>query len=454
MATTHTSAAAQKVRRRQYLVLGLLCLGITGIVAGVRYMAQQEGGTAVHAQPVPVNVASPAVSVDPAKGWRAAEGGRLDKLTQDLADMRMRLEQRDRDEQERRGREEADRRERDAQAKAAPPPSPVKDDKDKTARLTPPPVPGRTFFPPGTPGDLTAGLDGPGSASQPRGIISVDFEAGATPNADLTRVAASQAGPSAANKGATARLLAAQDPGAPPDPGLTMPVPPASTDAAPFPSGYLPTSSFVNAENLNGVLAPTHGAAEASPAPMVFRLTNHAQLPNLTRAPVKDCFVQGAAHGELGAEIVHVRLLRLSCVLASGRSVDMPVYGYVVGENGVEGLAGRVVTKQGQAIANALLAGIASGVGNGLAQGSTSTANSAIGTVQQTRDGQQFQYGIAKGVGTALDRVSKYYLDLADQMHPVIEILALRRVTLVFAKGFDNTGGGSKTGSGGLVGSR
>ncbi|MBL8470867.1 MAG: TraB/VirB10 family protein [Rhodocyclaceae bacterium] len=440
MTTTRpTSPAAKRIRRRQLLVLGLLLAGIGALAAGVRFLSQENAGPATRGQAAPVNVvASPAVSVDPAKGWRAAEGGRLDKLAQDMADLRMRLEQRDRDEDLRReARDREAAKEKEARDKAPPPGR----QEEKTSGgkamppLPPPPEPGRTsLFPPGVPGNT--GLPGSGA---PQGILAVDFDAATSSASDSAR--GTPAGPSAATaKGTTARLLAVDDAGAPPDPGLTMPLPPAATDAAPFPAGYLPTSSFVAAENLNGVLAPTSGAAQASPAPMVFRLTNHAQLPNLTRAPVKDCFVQGAAHGELGAEIVHVRLLRLSCVLSSGRSVDMPVYGYVVGENGVEGLSGRVVTKQGQALANALLAGVASGVGRGLAQSATTTANSAVGSVQQTKDGQQLQYGIAQGVGTALDRLSKYYLDLADQMHPVIEILALRHVTLVFAKGFDNTG--------------
>ncbi|MGD6497744.1 TrbI/VirB10 family protein, partial [Xanthomonas citri pv. citri] len=45
------------------------------------------------------------------------------------------------------------------------------------------------------------------------------------------------------------------------------------------------------------------------------------------------------------------------------------------------------------------------------------------------------QSGAFGGASTALDRIAEYYLNLADQMHPVIEIDAGREVTLVFVRG-------------------
>ena len=39
------------------------------------------------------------------------------------------------------------------------------------------------------------------------------------------------------------------------------------------------------------------------------------------------------------------------------------------------------------------------------------------------------------GASSALDRVAKYYLDLADTMHPILEIDAGRPVTLILIKG-------------------
>lgn len=46
------------------------------------------------------------------------------------------------------------------------------------------------------------------------------------------------------------------------------------------------------------------------------------------------------------------------------------------------------------------------------------------------------QNGVSTGVGKTLDRLSKYYIDLAEKLFPVIEIDAGRTVEIVFTKGF------------------
>jgi conjugal transfer pilus assembly protein TraB len=50
--------------------------------------------------------------------------------------------------------------------------------------------------------------------------------------------------------------------------------------------------------------------------------------------------------------------------------------------------------------------------------------------------GKQFQAGVGTGVGKALDRLSQYYITLAEKMFPIIEVDAGRTVDVVFTKGF------------------
>jgi conjugal transfer pilus assembly protein TraB len=299
------------------------------------------------------------------------------------------------------------------------------------AMLPPPPLPPRPASLPAPPPHTAAGARGNAAppGPPPVRIVSVDLlDAGAPGAARLPGAPpGSQPAPAAQPHSGTLHKTSL---------GLG-----GSDTGAPGAAEYLPTSSFVAANNLNGALAPTGGAAQKSPVPMVFRITDHAVLPNHVRGRIKDCFAQAAAHGELGAERVHVRLTRFSCVEKSGRTIDLAVKGYVVGEDGIEGMAGTVITKQGQAIANALLAGVASGIGRGFQSSATETSVSALGRVDSTKSGHEFQYGLAQGASTALDRLAKYYLDLADQMHPVIEVGALRKVTLVFAQGVSMAAG-------------
>lgn len=405
------SPAARAVGKRQMLVVALALGGFMLVAAGAQYLYESKATAAPAPKPQTQQVAIPAKDLDVARSWRIREAARIDTLSTDLKQVAERLKQTEQENTALRKQMET------AGAKPG----------NAAAMLPPPPLPPRPASLPQPPPPTVAG--GRSNAAPPGPppvrIVSVDLLDAAMPGAG--RLAGSPAGsPPAAAAGALPRT------GALHKTSVSLGAADAGEPAA---AEYLPTSSFVDANNLNGALAPTGGAAQKSPVPMVFRLTDHAVLPNHVRGRVKDCFVQAAAHGELGAERVHVRLTRFSCIETSGRSIDLAIKGYVVGEDGIEGMAGKVITKQGQAIANALLAGVASGIGRGFQSSATETSVSALGRVDSTKSGHEFQYGLAQGASTALDRLAKYYLDLADQMHPVIEVGALRKVTLVFAQG-------------------
>lgn len=200
-------------------------------------------------------------------------------------------------------------------------------------------------------------------------------------------------------------------------------------------ANYIPSGSFVRAVVLGGIDAPTGGQAQSNPQPVLLRLTNNAILPNRYRSQVKECFVVGAGFGDISSERAYIRTESLSCVLKNGRAIDLPVKGYIADESGKAGMKGRLVTKQGQILANALVAGLASGFGSILQARSTTTSVSALGATQTTTPGQEINAGLGAGVGKALDRLSQYYITLADKIFPVIEVDAGRTVDVVFTKG-------------------
>jgi conjugal transfer pilus assembly protein TraB len=198
---------------------------------------------------------------------------------------------------------------------------------------------------------------------------------------------------------------------------------------------YIPSGSFMRSITLSGLDAPAGGQAQENPHPLLLRVQDNAFLPSRYRARVKECHVLVAGHGDINSERAYMRTESLSCVLKSGEVIDVPVKGYVVGEDGKAGVRGRVVSKQGQVLANALLTGIVSGLGQGVQQMSTTYNTTALGTVGTVDSGKQLQSGVGAGVGKALDRLSQYYITLAEKMFPVIEIDAMREVDVVFTKG-------------------
>jgi len=217
---------------------------------------------------------------------------------------------------------------------------------------------------------------------------------------------------------------------------VSQPAPVPADEAQDTNLGYIPAGTFVRVALLGGVDAPTGGQAQSNPHPILMRAQDNAFLPNRYRFEIKECFLLASSYGDISSERAIARLENISCVRNDGTAVDVNVKGYVVGEDGKAGMRGRLISKQGQVLANSLLAGIGSGIGQAFQSGATTQSVSALGTTSTTNPGQQLQAGVGNGVGKALDRLSKYYIDLAEKLFPIIEIDAGRTVEVVFTKGF------------------
>ncbi|MGB7988698.1 MAG: TraB/VirB10 family protein [Candidatus Methylophosphatis roskildensis] len=203
---------------------------------------------------------------------------------------------------------------------------------------------------------------------------------------------------------------------------------------------YLPVS-FTRGIMLGGLDAPTGGQAQSNPHPVLIRLDDNAVLPNRFRSNVRECFVIAAGYGDIASERAYLRTENLSCVRNDGSTLEVKIQGSVYGEDGVVGVRGNLVTKQGQMLANAMLAGLLSGLGQGLSSASTTTSVSTFGTISTTNGSDAFKQGMGNGVGRAFDRLANYYIKLAENTFPVIEVGAGRAVDVVITKGVKIEGG-------------
>ncbi|CAM5779533.1 TraB/VirB10 family protein [Rhizobacter fulvus] len=199
-------------------------------------------------------------------------------------------------------------------------------------------------------------------------------------------------------------------------------------------STFLPVS-FTRGTLLGGLDAPTGGQAQSNPHPILIRLSDNSVLPNRFRGEYRDCFVIAAGYGDISSERAYLRTENLSCVRGDGATLEVKIQGSVYGEDGKVGMRGRLVTKQGQMLANALLAGVVSGIGQGVATASTSYSTSALGTIASASGADAYRAGLGSGVGKALDRLAQYYIKLAENTFPVIEVDAGREIDVVITKG-------------------
>ncbi len=197
---------------------------------------------------------------------------------------------------------------------------------------------------------------------------------------------------------------------------------------------FLPVS-FTRGTLLGGLDAPTGGQAQSNPHPVLIRLADNSVLPNRFRGEYRECFVVAAGYGDISAERAYLRTENLSCVRTDGRTLEVKIQGSVYGEDGKVGVRGRLVTKQGQLLANALMTGVISGLGRGIAAASTEYATTPLGTVSSVSGSNVYRAGIGTGIGQALDRLAQYYIQLAEKTFPVIEVDAGREIDVVITKG-------------------
>jgi conjugal transfer pilus assembly protein TraB len=200
---------------------------------------------------------------------------------------------------------------------------------------------------------------------------------------------------------------------------------------------YVPAGSFAKAVLLAGLDAPTGGQAQSDPHPILLRIDKNAILPNKYQYDIRECFVIGAGYGDISSERAFMRLENLSCIRNDGVAIDTAIKGYVAGEDGKAGVRGRLVTKQGQILANALLSGIASGVGRSIEQSSYQYNSTIYGQQSYIDPNKTLQAGLGSGVGKAMDRLAQYYISLAEKIFPVIEVDSGRSVEVVLTKGLD-----------------
>jgi conjugal transfer pilus assembly protein TraB len=212
------------------------------------------------------------------------------------------------------------------------------------------------------------------------------------------------------------------------------------------PETTIPVGAFARTVLLSGLDASSAMNASSDPRPMLLRIVDHGTLPRRFQSDLKDCHLTAGAYGDLSSERVYARLEKLSCIdRFTGKIIELQVSGYVSGSDGKAGIRGVVASKDGQFLARSLMGGMFAGLSNvANPQNRRAQVNPFFGGGTVPGGGSQpsgpsigetFMSGMAGGATTALDRLSQYYIDRAEQLQPVIQIAAGQVVDIVFTAG-------------------
>lgn len=197
----------------------------------------------------------------------------------------------------------------------------------------------------------------------------------------------------------------------------------------------IPSGSILRGVLITGVDAPTGQQSRATPMPALVRIKHEGILPNFASWDITECFVLLSGYGDLSTERYMGRAERLSCVSDEKQVLDVELEAFASGEDGKAGIRGRLVTRMGQALLNSGIAGFFSGAAQAFGPQRvpivstdpnegvyTPSANTVLGT------------GAGQGASQALNQIAEFYIKLAEQTLPVVEVDAAREVELVLVR--------------------
>ncbi|WP_418181414.1 TrbI/VirB10 family protein (plasmid) [Aliarcobacter lanthieri] len=190
---------------------------------------------------------------------------------------------------------------------------------------------------------------------------------------------------------------------------------------------------LVDAVMVTGVDAPTNIGTKNSdakdPLPVLLSVSGEALIANSYMQDYKDCLILATATGNATTERAYLRLSKLSCVSKNETTrIEADIEGWVYGEDNKVGVSGFLVTKSGSLILKSLMAGILQGIAESVKN--TDNYFETTGTNGRTFSSNAAD-GFGSGVGSAFKTLADFYIEMAKDLYPVIEVKGGRTVQIL-----------------------
>ncbi len=200
---------------------------------------------------------------------------------------------------------------------------------------------------------------------------------------------------------------------------------------------FIPETSYVQGVLLGGINVSTSIGSQSDPVPVIIRITGRGNFPKEFAIDVRNCRILGSSYGDLSSERAIVRAEVLSCYDDKARQViTTKVAGVIFGDDGANGIKGRVVQTSNKQLQHAFMGGMLSGL-SGTAKSSDQFSITSMGAINTKKSnfGERLQNNSLSGLGTAGEKIADYYLKQAEMMSPVLQISGGTKVDVVFTKG-------------------
>jgi conjugal transfer pilus assembly protein TraB len=209
---------------------------------------------------------------------------------------------------------------------------------------------------------------------------------------------------------------------------------------------YIPAGAYATASLISGAEPSVAVSSQGNPRNIQLRLTGETigaefNGKKQTTQKLKGCLITGAATGDISSERVYIRLLKMVCSFSKGKSIEYDVKG-IVYSSGVEGIRGKVISREGNLLMKSFLAGTVEGLGSAGATALSPTLSTTNGVTSYSYTAKDVGLqGLASGVSKSADKMSDYLIERAEQYQPVVSVQGGIEVEVAFQSGIDLTAG-------------
>jgi hypothetical protein len=209
-------------------------------------------------------------------------------------------------------------------------------------------------------------------------------------------------------------------------------------------SGFRVRTGLALATILSAAEAPVFNFNNnhANDYPVLLSVDTDMFIPNDETIDLNQCWLLASAAGNMNTHRLEVKLSTVSCSMSDAFEKtwmhEEAIDGWVIGEEGVFGIKGRLVTRNDDVIALSALLGALQGIADSQTE-STTTLVPGVGS-QTTFDSEAMRQNALSGaLSGGLDPIIDFYSKILDAMSPTISVMPGRQVTVLF-KGQNDIG--------------
>ncbi|HLY74469.1 MAG TPA: TraB/VirB10 family protein, partial [Planctomycetota bacterium] len=193
----------------------------------------------------------------------------------------------------------------------------------------------------------------------------------------------------------------------------------------------IPTAAGGRATLLNGTWAPVTG----EPGPVRLRFDAAILGPNQARIPLKNSYLIGKATGDANSCRVSIQIEKFSTVKEKGEAIETKALGFVVGDDGLEGVPGTYEWRAWEFAPLAVATGGLQGISGALAQTQMTTTVNPLGGVSSAVTGDSMKLAGYQAAGGASGKLGEIVAERMKEIRPAVSTPANRQVTVVFLDG-------------------